>query len=195
MNRIVEMKCPKCGEQAYAEGVDVGVGYRYPPMHCDYCHWSEKSCDIQFDRETCKCCTEYEKCCMSVCEPTDNGEIDIEKAIKFFSPPYDWVKDEGDRNTLSPFFDIALQALKEKFDRDNPVALTFEELKQMEDEPVYEKSADQWYVIDSVDFIDDLASEIVMTDDSLFHSDNGNELWFDIDDDSAEFYKEKPKGE
>lgn len=59
MERIIKDKCPRCGGEAYSEGVDVGVGYRYPPMHCD-CGWSEM-CDL-YDEEKCKKCTEYEYC-------------------------------------------------------------------------------------------------------------------------------------
>ncbi len=40
INHIREKKCPKCGENVYVEGVDVEVGYYYPPLHCE-CGWNE----------------------------------------------------------------------------------------------------------------------------------------------------------
>ena len=40
INHIREKKCPKCGENVYIEGVDVEVGYYYPPLHCE-CGWNE----------------------------------------------------------------------------------------------------------------------------------------------------------
>ncbi|HAT4871051.1 hypothetical protein KLN27_15210 [Clostridioides difficile] len=30
----------RCGGIAYADGIDVGVGFCYEPLHCD-CGWSE----------------------------------------------------------------------------------------------------------------------------------------------------------
>lgn len=38
---IKEDICPKCGEKIYIEGVDVEIGYYYPPSYCENCGWSE----------------------------------------------------------------------------------------------------------------------------------------------------------
>lgn len=51
MKPYITGKCPKCGCTAYADGVDVGVGYRYEPLHCD-CGWSEM-CSYK-NEEDCK---------------------------------------------------------------------------------------------------------------------------------------------
>lgn len=56
---VIYEKCPKCGGQAYSEGVDNGVGYVHPPLHCD-CGWSEL-CAFE-DKEGCKQCDQYENC-------------------------------------------------------------------------------------------------------------------------------------
>lgn len=60
MEPIIYDKCPVCGGKTISEGVDVGVGYRYPPFHCTNCGWSEY-CAYE-DEESCKNCTEHEKC-------------------------------------------------------------------------------------------------------------------------------------
>lgn len=41
INHIREKNCPKCGENVYIEGVDVEVGYYYPPLYCE-CGWNER---------------------------------------------------------------------------------------------------------------------------------------------------------
>lgn len=56
---IAEDICPKCGEKVYSEGINNGIGYVYPPFHCE-CGWSEM-CSFQ-DKEGCKKCDQYEKC-------------------------------------------------------------------------------------------------------------------------------------
>lgn len=58
-NKIIEDICPECGTKVYSEGVHNGVGYVYPPFHCD-CGWSEM-CAYQ-DIENCKKCDQYEMC-------------------------------------------------------------------------------------------------------------------------------------
>lgn len=42
INLIKESICPKCGTKIYTEGVNVEVGYYYPPLHCEECGWTEK---------------------------------------------------------------------------------------------------------------------------------------------------------
>ena len=59
MKPYITDKCPKCGGVAYAEGIDVEVGYYYEPLHCE-CGWSEK-CRFE-NTEECKKCTMYENC-------------------------------------------------------------------------------------------------------------------------------------
>lgn len=59
MSSYITDKCPKCGGIAYADGVDVSVGYYYEPLHCE-CGWSEM-CSYQ-DSEGCKKCDQYERC-------------------------------------------------------------------------------------------------------------------------------------
>lgn len=59
MKPYIEEKCPRCGGTAYADGVDNGIGYVYPPLHCD-CGWSER-CSYEND-EDCKKCDQYELC-------------------------------------------------------------------------------------------------------------------------------------
>ena len=56
---ILEDVCPKCGSNIYSEGIDNGIGYVYPPLHCE-CGWSEM-CSYQ-DEEGCKQCDQYEYC-------------------------------------------------------------------------------------------------------------------------------------
>lgn len=59
MDEVIYMKCPKCGGEAFSEGVNVDVGYYYPPFHC-FCGWSEM-CDLKGSKDCIKC-TEYENC-------------------------------------------------------------------------------------------------------------------------------------
>ena len=59
MSSYITDKCPKCGGTAYADGVDVGVGYYYEPLHCA-CGWSEMC--SEYDEEDCKKCTMYSNC-------------------------------------------------------------------------------------------------------------------------------------
>ena len=60
MNRVIYEKCPNCGGEAYSEGVDNGVGYVYPPFHCN-CGWCE--CCYLKGTESCNTkCTEYKYC-------------------------------------------------------------------------------------------------------------------------------------
>lgn len=56
---ILKDNCPKCGGEVYSEGVNNGVGYVYPPLHCE-CGWSEM-CSYA-NKEDCKICNQYEKC-------------------------------------------------------------------------------------------------------------------------------------
>lgn len=49
----------RCGGIAYADGIDVGIGFCYEPLHCD-CGWSEM-CAYE-DKEACKMCNQYERC-------------------------------------------------------------------------------------------------------------------------------------
>lgn len=56
---VIEEICPRCGANIYSEGIDNGIGYIYPPLHCE-CGWSEM-CEFK-DKENCKICDQYEKC-------------------------------------------------------------------------------------------------------------------------------------
>ena len=60
MDRVIYEKC-KCGVTMQSEGVSVGIGYVYPPFHCDSCGYTEK-CDLYGELDNCKKCTEYERC-------------------------------------------------------------------------------------------------------------------------------------
>lgn len=60
MKPYIEEKCPNCGGNAYAEGVNNGIGYIYPPLHCYKCGWSER-CSYE-NEEDCKICDQYELC-------------------------------------------------------------------------------------------------------------------------------------
>lgn len=61
MEPVKYEKCPNCGEQAQSDGVNNGVGYVYPPMHCDNCGWSEH-CHLWNTEQCSRKCTEYEYC-------------------------------------------------------------------------------------------------------------------------------------
>ena len=52
-------KCPRCGGLTESDGVDVGIGYVYPPLHC-VCGWSEL-CGLK-NSDTCLKCDQYEYC-------------------------------------------------------------------------------------------------------------------------------------
>lgn len=41
-----EIDCPKCGNEAHQDSVDIGVGVMYGPNGCPSCGWSE---DEQYD--------------------------------------------------------------------------------------------------------------------------------------------------
>ncbi len=41
MSGVIYEKCPTCGSEMEAEGIDVGIGYVYPPFHCNDCGYSE----------------------------------------------------------------------------------------------------------------------------------------------------------
>lgn len=56
---IIKDTCPKCENEIYSEGINNGVGYVYPPFHCE-CGWSEM-CAFE-NKEDCKRCDQYEKC-------------------------------------------------------------------------------------------------------------------------------------
>lgn len=56
---VIEDTCPKCGNTMYSEGVNNGIGYVYPPFHCE-CGWSEM-CPYE-DINSCKKCDQYEFC-------------------------------------------------------------------------------------------------------------------------------------
>ena len=62
MDRIIYGVCPNCGQDSEVEGVDVGVGYVYPPLHCFNCGWSEH-CHLYNTEDCNQICTEYENCC------------------------------------------------------------------------------------------------------------------------------------
>lgn len=59
--RVIYETCPKCGEIIGTEGIDVGIGYIFPPSNCTLCGWSEH-CEYECSRK----CTEYEKCMKSL---------------------------------------------------------------------------------------------------------------------------------
>lgn len=85
-------KCPKCGGTAYAEGIDVGVGYRYEPLHCE-CGWSEM-CSTK-NEENCENCTMYANCFLQeklkdkICPNCDSKNIGIDK-WDMFEGKKDW---------------------------------------------------------------------------------------------------------
>jgi len=60
MEPTIYCECPNCKGQAYSEGVNVGVGYMYPPFHCD-CGWSDR-CHLWNTENCSKKCTEYDVC-------------------------------------------------------------------------------------------------------------------------------------
>lgn len=53
--------CPNCNSEVEIDGVDIGIGYIYPPLHCENCGWSEK-CDLFGTNNCTEICTEYEHC-------------------------------------------------------------------------------------------------------------------------------------
>lgn len=61
MEPVISQECPNCKGQAFSEGVNVGVGYYYPPFHCDNCYWSEK-CHLWNSPDCSEKCTEHEEC-------------------------------------------------------------------------------------------------------------------------------------
>ena len=61
MDRIIYGVCPNCGQDSESEGVDVGVGYVYPPLHCFNCGWSEY-CHLYNTEDCNQICTEYKNC-------------------------------------------------------------------------------------------------------------------------------------
>ena len=61
MDRIIYGVCPNCGQYSKAEGVDVGVGCDYLPLHCFNCGWSEY-CNLYNTEDCNQNCTEYKNC-------------------------------------------------------------------------------------------------------------------------------------
>ena len=58
--RVIKKICPKCGETIYSEGIDNGIGYVYPPFHCDECGWVER-CGYE-KIGNCNKCDQYKYC-------------------------------------------------------------------------------------------------------------------------------------
>lgn len=90
---------------------------------------------------------------------------EIEKAIRFFESdiemnPLFTCKVNPDKTI--DYVALAIQALQEKAERDNPQPLTLEQLKERVDKPVYEKLEQKGYVIDDFDTIDELLSVITI---------------------------------
>lgn len=57
-------ECPNCGCLAEADGIHNGIGYIYPPLHCDNCGWSEH-CYLGGTENCTKQCTEWHNCAES----------------------------------------------------------------------------------------------------------------------------------
>lgn len=55
----IKADCPKCGNTMTSDGENVGIGYVYPPFHCE-CGYSDL-CAYE-NAEKCKICTEYKSC-------------------------------------------------------------------------------------------------------------------------------------
>lgn len=110
-----------------------------------------------------------------------SGEMnEIEKAIKTLQGESGCVElDLSNGNAgekAQDFADachVAVEALREKQEREDPKPLTLEELMEMTREPVYDADDENWYVIDYVDIVDELSTLIVMTDSTEFDSENG----------------------
>lgn len=59
MEEIIKENCPNCNSIMYAEGVDIGVGYVYPPFHCE-CGYAER-CSYESEA-SCRKCDQREYC-------------------------------------------------------------------------------------------------------------------------------------
>lgn len=46
--------CPVCGKSICVEGVDVEVGYYYPPLYCENCGWNEKDNKVKIGKDNMK---------------------------------------------------------------------------------------------------------------------------------------------
>jgi hypothetical protein len=58
MEPVITKPCPKCNSTMYSEGVNNGIGYYYPPFHCD-CGYSDR---CEYEGENCNRCDQYERC-------------------------------------------------------------------------------------------------------------------------------------
>lgn len=58
---VIYDKCPVCGGVTEAEGVNVGVGYIYPPFRCTECYWTEHCLYYELNECSTKC-ERYEWC-------------------------------------------------------------------------------------------------------------------------------------
>ena len=56
---VIQEPCPECCETMYSEGVSNGIGYHYPPFHCDRCGYSER---CGYEGTNCNKCDQYENC-------------------------------------------------------------------------------------------------------------------------------------
>ncbi len=82
--------------------------------------------------------------------------------------------------TILNAYDTALQVLQSELDRQENKALTLDELKEMVGEPVWDDFDDEWRILEDVDYIDELESEICFTDS------------FQVVYHDCRFYKHKP---
>ena len=79
---------------------------------------------------------------------------------------------------------LAVNALREKAERENPKLLTLDDLRDMVGEPVFNEYENIWQIISDIDEVDELCTIINMTD--------GDE--YDTEDGFPGFYRTKPTG-
>ena len=106
---------------------------------------------------------------------------DIEQAIgcvaRAKSMFQDFSSSKKRKHEYDKHFDVALQALQEKAERDNPQPLTIEQLRQMDGEPVWVKVLspigdvkDSWFLIDC----ENREVELINSEEYLLYPDELN---------------------
>ena len=109
---------------------------------------------------------------------------EIEKAIEILGKtPCNLTHGETQAG-VADAFDLAVDALQEKADRENPMLLTLDDLRDMVGEPVFNEYENIWQIISDIDEVDELCTIINMTD--------GDE--YDTEDGFPGFYRTKPTG-